>query len=73
MSTKKYINTADVVELSGLSTSEVLNLAKTGVLPTHKTRRGHYRYNADAVEEYFGIQVNEPEVVVEEPVADEGF
>lgn len=40
MTTKKYINTADVVKLSGLSTSEVLNLAKTGVLPAHKTRRG---------------------------------
>lgn len=61
MAIKKYINTGDVVELTGRSTSEVHNLAKTGVLPAHKTRRGHWRFNVDAVEKYFGIQVNVPE------------
>lgn len=61
MAIKKYINTADVVELTGRTTSEVLNLAKTGVLPAHKTRRGHWRFNVDAVEKYFGIQINKPE------------
>lgn len=59
----KYISTKDVVELTGRATSEVLNLAKTGELPTHKTRRGHYRFNVDAVEKYFGIQINEPDEV----------
>lgn len=57
----KYINTKDVVRLSGLTTDEVLNLAKTSVLPAHKTRRGHWRYNVDAVEKYFGIKINKPE------------
>lgn len=57
----KYINTKDVVRLSGLTTNEVLNLAKTSVLPAHKTRRGHWRYNVDAVEKYFGIKINKPE------------
>ena len=60
MAIKKYINTSEVVELTGRTTSEVLNLAKTGVLPAHKTRRGHWRFNVDAVEKYFGIQVNKP-------------
>lgn len=68
MPQNKYINTKDVVELTGLSTSEVLNLAKTGVLPTHKTRRGHYRFNVEAVEKYFGIQINEPVEEVGMPV-----
>lgn len=69
MATNKYINTADVSKLTGRSNSEILNLAKTGVLPTHRTRRGHYRYNVDAVEEYFSIQINKPKEVVEKPVA----
>lgn len=60
MAIKKYINTSDVVELTGRTTSEVQDLAKTGVLPAHKTRRGHWRFNIDAVENYFGIQVNKP-------------
>ena len=61
MAIKKYINTSEVVGLTGCTTSEVLNLAKTGVLSAHKTRRGHWRFSVDAVEKYFGIQVNKPE------------
>lgn len=57
----KYINTKDVVRLTGLTTDEVLNLAKTSVLSGHKTRRGWWRLNVEAVEEYFGIQINKPE------------
>lgn len=68
MAIKKYINTADVVELTGRTTGEILNLAKTGVLPSHKTHRGHYRLNVDAVEEYFGVQINKPTRVEEKPV-----
>ena len=67
MSQNKYINTKDVVELSGLSTNEVLNLAKTQVLPAHKTRRGHWRYNMEAVEKYFGIQINKLEEGTKQP------
>jgi hypothetical protein len=50
MAIKKYINTSEVVELTGRTTSEILNLAKTGVLSAHKTRRGHWRFSVDAVE-----------------------
>ena len=40
MAIKKYINTTEVAELTGHPYNEILNLAKTGVLPSHKTRRG---------------------------------
>ena len=67
MPQNKYINTKDVVELTGRSTSEVLNLAKSGVLPTHKTRRGHYRFNIEDVEKFFGIQIYNPEEETKQP------
>lgn len=73
MAIKKYINTADVVELTGRTTNEVLNLAKTGVLPAHKTRRGHWRFNVDAVEKYFGIVINKPIENVDKPQVEDGF
>jgi len=68
MAIKKYINTTEVVELTGHTTSEILNLAKTGVLPGHKTRRGWWRFNVEAVEEYFGVQINKPEEVEDKPI-----
>lgn len=60
MANKKYINTKEVVNLTGRSYDEILNLVKTGVLPGHKSRRGYWRFNVDAVEEYFGVQINNP-------------
>ena len=63
MAHNKYIGTKDAVKLTGHEYDEIMNLAKTGVLPCHRTRRGHYRLNADAVEKYFGIQVNKHEEV----------
>ena len=39
MPIKKYINTTEVAEVTGHPYNEILNLAKTGVLPSHKTRR----------------------------------
>ena len=61
MAIKKYINTKEVAELTGQPYTEIVGLARTGVLPSHRTRRGHYRLNVDAVEKYFGIQINKPE------------
>ena len=60
MANKKYINVKDVVELTGHSLEDIRKLASTGDLPAHKTRRGHWRLNVDAVEKYFGIQINNP-------------
>ena len=71
MAIKKYINTMEVVELTGRPYDEILSLAKTGVLPCHRTRRGHYRLNVDAVEKYFGIQVNKPEEVEDQPIKED--
>ena len=58
MPIKKYINTAEVAMLTGLQQDDIRNLAKTNVLPSHRNRRGHYRFNVDAVEKYFGIVIN---------------
>ena len=57
----KYLNTTDVAERTGRSYAEIMKLVKAGVLPSHKTHRGRYRLNVDAVEAYFGIQINKPE------------
>lgn len=67
MAIKKYINTTEAAELTGRPYNEILGLAKTGVLPCHKTRRGHYRLNVDAVEKYFDIQINKSAEDVEKP------
>ena len=61
MPIKKYINTAEVAELTGLQQEDIRNLAKTNVLPSHKTRKGHYRFNVDTVEKYFDIVINDAE------------
>ena len=71
MVSKKYINTKEMVELTGRPYDEILSLAKTGVLPCHRTRRGHYRLNVDAVEGYFGVQVNKPEEVEDQPIKED--
>lgn len=56
----KYINTSQVVKLTGRSYDEIISLVKSGELPSHRNRRGHFRLNVDAVEEYFDIQINKP-------------
>ena len=60
MATNKYINTSDVMELTGRTPDEIRGLAQTGELPAHKTRRGHWRFNMEVIEKYFGIQINKP-------------
>lgn len=57
----KYLNAPDVAKRTGRPYNEILELVKTGVLPSHRTHRGHYRLNVDAVEAYFGIQINKLE------------
>lgn len=58
MPTKKYINTPDVVKLTGRPSSEIIDLVKRCVLPGHKTKRGWWRYELEAVEKYFGLSDN---------------
>ncbi len=66
MAYKKYIDTIDVVNLTGLTRNRILELAKSGILPYHKTRRGHYRFDVSGIEEYFKIQINQPQKETEE-------
>ena len=40
MTIKKYINTGELAGLTGCQDEEIRELAKNGVLPAHKTRRG---------------------------------
>lgn len=63
----KYINVSDVVKLTGCSRDEIINLARTGVIPAHKARKGHWRLNVPDVENYFGILINEPIEVIVRP------
>jgi len=58
MAIKKYINTGELAGLTGCLDEEIRDLAKRGVLPAHKTRRGHWRFNVDAVEKFFKIVIN---------------
>ena len=63
MAIKKYINTGELAGLTGCLDEEVRELAKKGVLLAHKTRKGHWRFNVDAAEKFFGIVINEPEII----------
>ena len=71
MPQNKYIGTKDAASMTGRPYDEILSLAKTGVLPCHRTRRGHYRLNVNAVEKYFGIQINMPEEAEDKPIKEE--
>ena len=53
----KYINTKDVVRLTGLSTRQVYTLIHNGTLKAHRAPKSGWRLNRDRVEEYFGINV----------------
>ena len=54
MARKTYINTPDVVKLTGMSRSEVIQLVKDGVIHGHQTKRGWWRYDKEDVERYLG-------------------
>ena len=70
MSSKKYINTTDAVKMTGRPYKEIMELIKSGVLSSHKTRRGHYRLKVAEVEDYSKLAKtplqNEIEEVAEE-------
>lgn len=58
MAVKKYINTPEVAKLTGKSSSELIQLVKDGVVHGHQTKRGWWRFDVDAVEQYFEIKTN---------------
>ena len=60
MASKNYIKTTELAKLTGYPYNEILQLANTGVLLGYKTRRGRWRLKVDAVEKYFGIQIDNP-------------
>lgn len=52
MANKNYINTKDVVALTGRPYDEILNLVKTGVLAGHKTRRAEQQSVMKIIDDY---------------------
>jgi excisionase family DNA binding protein len=50
MSKSKYIGTKEAAQLTGLSVNEILNLLHDGTIPSHQTRRGHYRFLPEGLE-----------------------
>ena len=68
MAIKKYINTKDIVKLTGHSDDEIRKLAQSGVLPAHRTRRNYWRFSIPEVEKYFGIVINNPTETSDKPI-----
>jgi len=66
MSRSKYIGTKEASQLTGLSVNEILNLLHDGTIPSHQTRRGHYRFLPDDLEKLGLIESTEEEPIEEE-------
>lgn len=69
MEQQKYINIADVVNLTGFHDYDIRKLVNDGYLSAHKSRRGRWRLNVDSVEEFFGIKINAPVKVKKKAVS----
>ncbi len=61
MSQKKYIGTTEAAQMTGLSINEILKLLHDGTIPSHRTRRGHYRFLPESLEELCLIKPKEEE------------
>lgn len=66
MSKSKYIGTKEASQLTGLSVNEILNLLHDGTIPSHQTRRGHYRFLPDDLEKLGLIESTEEKPIEEE-------
>ena len=66
MSKNKYIGTKEASQLTGLSVNEILNLLHDGTIPSHQTRRGHYRFLPEDLEKLGLVKSKEEEPIVEE-------
>ncbi len=76
MSQSKYIGTTEAARMTGLSASEILDLLHDGSIPSHKTRRGHYRFLPEDLEKLGLVKPKDESPLVEveleeEPLAKE--
>ena len=76
----KYIGTTEAAQLTGLSVNEILALLHDGTIPSHRTRRGHYRFLPEDLEKLGLVKpkaesqlVEEEESLVEEVLKEDGF
>ena len=73
MSQNKYIGTTEAAQMTGLSIKEILGLLHDGTIPSHRTRRGHYRFLPEELEK-LGLTKTKAEIpIVEEELEDEPF
>ena len=68
MAKKKYINTKDVVRMTGLTTNEVYALIHDGKLKAHKAPKSGWRIEEELVFQMFPDTRAEAHVTREEPV-----
>lgn len=68
MAKKKYINTKDVVRMTGLTTNEVYALIHEGKLKAHKAPKSGWRIEEELVFQMFPDTRTEAPVTREEPV-----
>ena len=64
MPTRKYIGTTELCDLTGISDVEARELAQSGKIRVHKTRRGWWRFDAEDVEAYFNVSMQKKKAPV---------
>lgn len=77
MPQNKYIGTTEAARMTGLSIKEILGLLHDGTIPSHRTRRGHYRFLLEDLEKLGLVKqtaespIEEEELEEEEPFVEE--
>lgn len=73
MPQNKYVGTKEAAQITGLSIKEILGLLHDGTIPSHRTRRGHYRFLPEELKK-LGLTKPKAEIpIVEEELEDEPF
>ena len=71
MSQNKYIGTTEAAQMAGLSMKEILGLLHDGTIPSHRTRRGHYRFLPEELEKLGLTKPKDESPIVEEEFEEE--
>lgn len=68
MAKKKYINTKDVVRMTGLTTNEVYGMIHEGKIKAHKAPKSGWRINEELIFQMFPETRVETPVIYKEPI-----
>ena len=71
MPQNKYIETTEAAQMTGLSIKEILGLLHDGTIPSHRTRRGHYRFLPEDLEKLGLVKPKVESPIVEEELEEE--